>query len=128
MNIHHVLCDPYLVSFPFYTIPICLFLKIHRIFYLLVIYNAHGALKEINKNTTIASYKDKNLNDYSKNNFAVSLGVWQCLGCSMKPLHFFSSSKIFVTKCIEVMRFFSFKTFHWVIFISVSFCHLLELS
>ena len=22
MNIHHVLCDPYLVSFPFYTIPI----------------------------------------------------------------------------------------------------------
>ena len=36
MNIHHVLCDPYLVSFPFYTIPICLFLKIHRIFYLLV--------------------------------------------------------------------------------------------
>ena len=37
MNIHHVLCDPYLVSFPLYTIPICLFLKIHRIFYLLVI-------------------------------------------------------------------------------------------
>ena len=37
MNIHHVLCDPYLVSFPFYTIPICLFLKIHRIFYLLVV-------------------------------------------------------------------------------------------
>ena len=36
VNIHHVLCDPYLVSFPFYTIPICLFLKIHRIFYLLV--------------------------------------------------------------------------------------------
>ena len=36
MNIRHVLCDPYLVSFPFYTIPICLFLKIHRIFYLLV--------------------------------------------------------------------------------------------
>ena len=36
--IHHVLCDPYLVSFPFFTIPICLFLKIHRIFYLLVIY------------------------------------------------------------------------------------------
>ena len=36
MNIHHVLCDPYLVSFPFYTIPICLFLKIHRIFYLLI--------------------------------------------------------------------------------------------
>ena len=35
-HIHHVLCDPYLVSFPFYTIPICLFLKIHRIFYLLV--------------------------------------------------------------------------------------------
>ena len=32
VNIHHVLCDPYLVSFPFYTIPICLFLKIHRIF------------------------------------------------------------------------------------------------
>ena len=31
-----MLCDPYLVSFPFYTIPICLFLKIHRIFYLLV--------------------------------------------------------------------------------------------
>ena len=27
MNIHHVLCDSYLVSFPFYTIPICLFLK-----------------------------------------------------------------------------------------------------
>ena len=38
MNIHHVLCDPYLVSFPFYTIPICLFLKIHRIFYLPVKY------------------------------------------------------------------------------------------
>ena len=36
VNIHHVLCDPYLVSFPFYTIPICLFLKIHGIFYLLV--------------------------------------------------------------------------------------------
>ena len=37
VNIHHVLCDPYLVSFPFYTIPIiCLFLKIHRMFYLLV--------------------------------------------------------------------------------------------
>ena len=30
MNIRHVLCDPYLVSFPFYTTPICLFLKIHR--------------------------------------------------------------------------------------------------
>ena len=28
---------PYLVSFPFYTIPICLLFKIRRIFYLLVI-------------------------------------------------------------------------------------------
>ena len=36
MNIHFVLCDPYLASFPFYTIPICLFLKIHKNFYLLV--------------------------------------------------------------------------------------------
>ena len=28
---------PYLVSFPFYTIPICLLFKFRRIFYLLVI-------------------------------------------------------------------------------------------